>query len=440
MHVVGNSDCRTSEPMTTYRVAYSTHVDVFKGPLSLQKSALDEMCGDEEGAQYLTWCLLCLCTLNGLRENLFRNKSLEEAIGAMKVMILQNWGADGPGAIRLAVLDRFHKHLELDTPFIQNFMLDGSRARLIQVTTARPFIPRSAEESQARRLEKHGAITHYRNIVQASMRTGALLENSDSQEQFLRTRKLLNGRSVGWSHPISPPRVGSLQRAKKEKHAMFTSEQIVDRQTGQLLDVVGNSQRVSITEIRRSWNKRVGTEDMDKMLIVRVGIPAPRCHQFGTLFEWIELFTMVSGCAPLKWNGQQVLDSTGNRVNEDPDIDPEKCLALEFRLQFKDMNQMGFSGAKLRVASAEMGWVASIPFLTKQIVQMTLEDLDEVFDKCVLEMVDRDEMQKCYDGVIDVNEVPPGEWEPVDEVRLGVAIYVDNVGKSSGMTPVLSLL
>ena len=110
-------------------------------------------------------------------------------------------------------------------------------------------------------------------------------------------------------------------------------------------------------------------------------------------------------------------------------------MQLEFRVAYDNPSIMAFAACRLHIAAPQFGWVLLVSRLTQQVVQAFSESLDEPIKKCLLEMCDRDLMEASG---LDL-EMPDGEWEPVDVVQLGIVIYIDNVGKSKGITPVLSL-
>ena len=208
-----------------------------------------------------------------------------------------------------------------------------------------------------------------------------------------------------------------------------------------LLHVVGNQERMSVVQTRRSWNIRVGEKDVDKLNVLRVGIPQPNCFLYDNMMDWIEMFQMITQIEEVSWCGQQLLNEDGSKFSLEDKIDRETCFKLVFRIEYSCDRTVAFAGADLHQFSKRLGIVVSLPNATVAVQQMRLGNMIEVFEKCLLESIDRDVMERFHSSAklgSDQKE-RDDEWEPEDEVELGIALYVDNVGKSSGMTPVLSL-
>lgn len=210
--------------------------------------------------------------------------------------------------------------------------------------------------------------------------------------------------------------------------------------------VSGNRGRVSVTQTRRTWNLRVGDKDVDRMKVLRVCVPGPTFLLHDTVGAWMEMFRKITDLQEVSWAGQQVFSDDGSKNCTDNEIDQERCRELEFRIEFSSERKVAFAGAELRQCSKKLGIVVSLPYYTDAVQQMRPAEMEEVFEKCLLEMVDRDVMESLHlipeDDVNDDEESMDDvkdDWEPMDEVELGIAIYVDNVGKDCGMTPVLSL-
>ena len=223
----------------------------------------------------------------------------------------------------------------------------------------------------------------------------------------------------------------ALQRAERRRDHVLSSQHL--ETTHGPIKVRGDGERISVTETRRSWNTRVGKKDVDRMNVVRVGVPAPTCHLYGRIHNWVDIFRRVTNTAEVSWCGQQIFDHVGNDVSEEDVIDVDRCNELEFKIEYDNNDMVAFAGADLHVVSKTYGWVVSLPRATQQLVQIRAEEMEEVFEKCLLESIDRDLMAEEHD----MKHAPPGDWVPEDYIHLGITIYVDNVGKSSGMTPVL---
>ncbi len=78
------------------------------------------------------------------------------------------------------------------------------------------------------------------------------------------------------------------------------------------------------------------------------------------------------------------------------------------RFVFEDSTKMAFAAAELLAIRERFGWRVNLPHLTEQIVEIFPGDLKEVYKKCLLEMVDRDLMEKAFGG------------ESLDELKDGV--------------------
>ena len=234
-----------------------------------------------------------------------------------------------------------------------------------------------------------------------------------------------------------------LKRAREDQQSLYESRTL-ETAKGQK-HVIGNRGRVAVTQTRRTWNVRVGNKDVDRMNVLRVNVPGPTFLVHETVEEWIETFRKVTNMQEESWAGQQVFSDDGSKNCIDNVIDQDRCRELEFRIEFLSARKVAFAGAELRQCSKKLGIVVSLPHYTSAIQHMRPDEMEEVFEKCLLEMVDQDVMESLHliseDDVNDEESMDDvkDDWEPMDEVELGIAIYVDNVGKDCGMTPVLSL-
>jgi hypothetical protein len=395
---------------------------------------LEELIVDEvepHQVDAMIWFAFVLGVVNGVDE--FADDPIETKLGAVKFIMCKNWKDEPRWDDVNETFTDFARYCSHAAPFFCSMMELVSESSLIRVTTNQKFDPRSREELVSRRLDKLEEVRRFRDDLQNWFRIGGILDACQTEATYECLRKLFNHKGHMWKHVINPPKIESLSRAKEEKNNLYSSDRISTSRG--MIDVVGDGRRVSIMETRRSWNVRVGTDSVDRMQVLRVGIPAPMCHLFDGLPDWIEAMREISGIDETHWCGQQIFDKNGNKWSGDNEIDKERTLELEFRIEFENNTLLEFAGAELKAAK-QMGWVVSVPHITQQCVEDTPLDLCEVFEKCILEMLDRHLMEKCG---INLKEKPTGNWIPKFIVDLGLALYVDNVGKSSGLTPVLGL-
>jgi Holliday junction resolvase-like predicted endonuclease len=395
---------------------------------------IEEACKEEKiSVISVEWLAFTLQFLN-LDEDL-QQEPLVSKMGALLYVTIENCKDSEEWLAMKEAYFWFRTEVENGTEFWDDLGNEIEDSYLVEITSKTKFTPRSESELVHQQLRGRREVVKYKQELGEFYREPALYDACGSDAQFEHIRKILNLGRHSWKCVVRPPRCDTLKRTKLMHGNMYKTRTIVTSE-GEI-DIIGDRERIAVTETRRSWNKRVGREVIDKMKVVRIGIPAPTCFLFENMTKWLEAFVDVAKIEPTHWHGQQILDAKGSLWKDDDEIDRDTCRELEFRLAFSSADLTVIAAAELATVSPQMGWIVSLKRASPVVVQIYPKHFQEVFDKCLLEMLDHDIMRESG---IDMTSPDDDEiWDPVQTIHLGIGIYVDNVGKNSGFTPVLGV-
>lgn len=192
-----------------YKVAYTTHIDVFEGSHRLWEQAMEIAQDVEERATWILWLYFALATINST-QNIQNKVTVEEALGCLRMLAVINWSDKACYDSFFNMFYYFRAHVLANSPQYQHMSKMVSDCHLIKVTSYNKFIPRSLEEVVHGHVRRKKTVTDYKKQIENWWRLGCILDICGSDAAFEALRKTFNQQGIIWSHRVSPPKMGSL--------------------------------------------------------------------------------------------------------------------------------------------------------------------------------------------------------------------------------------